>query len=85
MRILFEPGQAEVEDVDPRRAFVTGFYDDVGGLEVAVNHPPRVGVSERVEDLIDDGPDDGIAELRVAEVVTPITNSITRYGAPPRS
>jgi hypothetical protein len=69
VRILLEPGEAEVEDVNAGRPLVAGLDDHVRRFQVAVDHTPSMRVGERVQDLIDDRPDDRVTELCLPQVV----------------
>ena len=55
--ILLEPGEAKIEDVDLGRVPRHLFDQHVGGLEITVDDPARVGVGQGAQDLIERMPD----------------------------
>ncbi len=69
VQILAEPGEPEVQDVNARHLIDALLDDDVGRLQVSVDDAPGVGMSERAEHPVHDGPDDREAQLRLGEVV----------------
>ncbi|MFT3771243.1 MAG: hypothetical protein QM820_37990 [Minicystis sp.] len=80
--VLHQPGEAEIEDVHRRLGAVgRDVEQDVGGLEVAVDHAAPVRVRERAEDLIDAGPHDRPGEQAVGvREVDPLVQRAPRDG-----
>src|SRR5206468_7779760 len=69
VEVLPQPGEAEVEDVNPRDLIDMLLYDHVRRLQVPMDDAARMRVRERAEHAVHDRPDDGEAQAGLRKVV----------------